>query len=124
MEVQHRQYESKNCYKVKLGKVVIGFSYQTPVALWAEGLTCRVPNNTYSRTTNRHMRVLNATGEEVTEDELEQRIEQALAKQAFNVISKRLDNGYTSTNTTSQSPSWADSGSAVLRGAGTAVEAG
>lgn len=124
MNIQHKQYESKSCYKVQFGGVTIGFSYHTPVALWAEGLTCRVPKDTYSRTTNCHMGSLHAAGDEVTEDELVKRIEQALAKQAFKLISERLSNGRTSTSTTDQSPSWADSGSTVLRGAGTAVEVG
>ena len=126
MKINHKQYDSKQCYEVRIGGVYIGFSYNTPVSLHDAGPNGRTlkADEQYSRTTNRHMQLLLGKADRVSQDELEREIEFALARQALRTLRERLNNGRTSTRTTDQSPSWTDSGSTVLRGAGTAAEAG
>ena len=126
MKIDHKQYDSKRCYEVRIGDVYIGFSYNTPVSLHDAGPNGRTleTDEHYSRTTDRHKRLLLSKADRVSQDELEREIEFALARQALRTLRERLNYGYTGARTTDQSPDWADSGSTVLWGAGTAAEAG
>ena len=126
MKINHKQYDDKRCYEVRIGGVYIGFSYNTPVVLHdtsPDGKRLKT-NENFSRTTNQHMQILLGRADRVSQDELEREIEFALARQALRTLRERLNNGCTSTRTTDQSESGAGTGSTVLRGAGTAAEAG
>ena len=126
MNINHKQYGSKQCYEVRIGAVYIGFSYNTPVSLHdasPDGRTLKT-DEYYSRTTNQHKQLLLGKADRVSQDELEREIELALARQALRTLRERLNYGYASAYATDQSPDWADSGSTVLWGAGTAAEAG
>lgn len=125
MKIRHEQ-RRPSCYEVQIGKVYIGFSYNTPISLrdTSDGGERLMINDYYSRTTNRHARLLISAATPVEQEELERQIEFALAKQAMRTLRERLNYGYTGARTTDQSPDWADSGSTVLWGAGTAAEAG
>lgn len=127
MDFSHKQYDSKSCYEVQIGKVHIGFSYHTPVCLHdanPDGMILKT-DEFFSRTTNRHLKLLtNRRAETVSQAELERQIERALAHQALSALKERLTNGRTSISTTDQSAGWIGDRSAVFRESGAAVEIG
>lgn len=126
MEIKHKQYDSKQCYEVRIGGVYIGFSYSTPVSLHdtgPNGKTLKTTEN-FSRTTNRHMQTLLGRANRVSQDELKREIEFALARQAMRTLRERLNYGSASTDTFDQSTSGLGIGSTVLREPSTPVEAG
>ena len=125
MEISHKQYDSKQCYEVRIGSVYIGFSYNTPVMLHdasPNGRTLKT-DEYYSRTTNHHMQILLGKAERVSQDELEREIEFALARQALRTLRERLNYGSASTDTFDQSTSGLGLGPTVLREPSAPVEA-
>lgn len=126
MEINHKQYDSKQCYEVQIGSVHIGFSYNTPILLHdasPDGKRLKT-NENFSRTTNRHLQLLASKADRVSQNELEREIEFALARQALHTLRERLNYGSTSTDTFDQSTSGLGIGSTVLREPSTPVEAG
>ena len=126
MEINHKQYDSKQCYEVRIGGVYIGFGYKTPVTLHdasPNGKTLKT-DEYYSRTTNYHMQILLGRAERVSQDELEREIEFALAKQALRTLRERLNYESASTGSPDQSESGAGTGSSVLRELGITAQAG
>ena len=126
MDFSLKQYDSKQCYEVRIGHVYIGFSYKTPVVLHdanPKGKSLKTKEY-YSRTTNEHIRLLVRKAELVPQDELEREIEFALAKQAMRTLRERLNYGSASTGSPDQSESGVGTGSSVLRELGTTAQAG
>lgn len=101
MEINHKQYDGKRCYEVRIGSVYIGFSYNTPILLRnaSPGGKRLKTNENFSRTTNRHLRLLTSKADHVSQDELEREIEIALARQALRTLRERLNYGSASTDT-------------------------
>ena len=126
MDFSLKQYDSKQCYEVRIGHVYIGFSYKTPVVLHdanPKGKSLKTKEY-YSRTTNEHIRLLVRKAELVPQDELEREIEFALAKQAMRTLRERLNYGSASTGSPDQSESGVGTGSSVLRELGITAQAG
>lgn len=126
MDFSLKQYDSKQCYEVRIGHVYIGFSYKTPVVLHdanPKGKSLKTKEY-YSRTTNAHIRLLVRKAELVPQDELEREIEFALAKQAMRTLRERLNYGSASTGSPDQSESGVGTGSSVLRELGITAQAG
>jgi len=126
MEIRHEQRGRKSCYEVQIGRVYIGFSYSTPISLcdMNDGGERLRTDEYYSRTTNRHMKLLISTATPVEQKKLERQIEIALAKQAMRTLRERLNYGSASTGSPDQSESGAGTGSSVLRELGIAAQAG
>lgn len=99
MEIRHEQRGRKSCYEVQIGRVYIGFSYNTPISLrdMSDGGERLMTDDYYSRTTNRHVRLLISAATPVEQEELERQIEIALAKQAMRTLRERLNYGSAST---------------------------
>lgn len=125
MKIRHEQ-RRPSCYEVQIGKVYIGFSYNTPISLrdMSDGGERLMINDYYSRTTNRHARLLISAATPVEQEELERQIEFALAKQAMRTLRERLNYGSASTGSPDQSESGVGTGSSVLRELGAAAQAG
>ena len=126
MDFSLKQYDSKQCYEVRIGHVYIGFSYSTPISLcdMNDGGGRFMTDKYYSRTTNQHKQLLLSKANYVSQDELEHEIEFALAKQAMRTLRERLNYESASTGSPDQSESGVGTGSSVLRELGTTAQAG